>query len=102
LLEKQMAWSGTHPQRICNLGGGQPNTMSLLQLSQWCRQRLGPHTVGADPHDRLFDIPWFVMDCRRAQSIWDWRPQTGVFDILEEIAGHAEQHENWLEVSGVS
>jgi CDP-paratose 2-epimerase len=100
LLEKQLAWSGNHARRICNFGGGQANTMSLLQLSQWCRERFGNHAIAAEPQHRRFDIPWFVMDYRRAESLWGWRPQVGLFDILDEIAGHAEQHDNWLEVSG--
>jgi CDP-paratose 2-epimerase len=31
---------------------------------------------------------------------WDWKPQTSLAAILEEIATHAEAHPNWLKLSG--
>jgi CDP-paratose 2-epimerase len=100
LLNKQFAFSGSAPSRVFNLGGGARNTMSLLQLTRWCEQRFGKHPVAADPRDRPFDIPWMVMDYRRAEQFWNWRPQRGISAILDEIALHAEQHEDWLSISG--
>jgi CDP-paratose 2-epimerase len=100
LLKKQFAWNGATPSRIFNLGGGPDNAISLLELSEWCEQRFGKHPVGADKNDRLFDIPWMVMDYRKAGSMWNWRPTRGILDILDEIARHAQSHENWLEISG--
>jgi CDP-paratose 2-epimerase len=100
LLSKQFAFSGSPPSRVFNLGGGPQNTMSLLQLSQWCADRFGPHPVAADDRPRPFDIPWMVMDYRRAQQFWDWRPSHSIENILEEIAVHAQEHENWLAISG--
>lgn len=100
LLHKQFALTGAAPKRIFNFGGGPQNTMSLLQLSNWCDARLGKHTVAADPNDRLFDIPWMVMDYRQAEQFWNWRPRQNIASILDEIALHAQQHEDWLALSG--
>jgi CDP-paratose 2-epimerase len=100
LLHKQFDSTGPSDTRIINLGGGVENTLSLRQLSDWCEHRFGKHAVASDPRDRLFDIPWMVMDYRKATAIWDWRPTRGIYDILEEIALHAERHENWLQISG--
>jgi CDP-paratose 2-epimerase len=100
LLKKQFAFSGVPDRRIYNLGGGPAGTMSLLQLSDWCRSRFGEHAVAADSVDRKFDVPWMVMDHSRATADWSWRPTTAIEAILEEIAAHAEQNPDWLTISG--
>jgi CDP-paratose 2-epimerase len=98
LLARQM----TEPTLVeppINLGGGPANSMSLRQLSDWCGQRFSPRDVGADAKPRPFDIPWMVMDSRRASGRWNWRPQTSLETILVEIAAHAEKHLDWLDIS---
>jgi CDP-paratose 2-epimerase len=86
--------------RLQNVSGGAESATSLAQLSRWCGQRFGPATVGSDPKPRAFDIPWMVLDHSLASRQWGWRPRTCIEDILAEIAAHAEQHPEWLEVSG--
>jgi CDP-paratose 2-epimerase len=100
LLKKQFAFSGGASRRIYNLGGGPQNTLSLLQLSDWCRDRFGEHLVASDSVDRKFDIPWMVMDHSRATADWDWKPQISIGKILAEIAVHAEANPDWLAISG--
>lgn len=72
--------------RICNFGGGPKNCLSLSQLSHWCREHLGPHEVGSDPQPRPFDLPWIVLDSRRAEKLWDWKVSLPLSRILDEIA----------------
>ena len=74
--------------------------MSLAQLSDWCRERFGEQTVRRNQQTRRFDIPWMVMDAAQAKSIWGWERQTTLQTILEEIALHAQEHPEWLELSG--
>lgn len=99
VLRKQLATRETGKPRTVNFGGGKENSMSLAQLSKWCAERFGPHQVASDPKPRPFDVPWLVMDSRLAEQTWDWRPAMALEAVLEEIAGHAEAHPNWLEVS---
>ena len=73
--------------------------MSLAQLSAWCAERFGEHTVDSESSERPFDIPWLVLDSRRAASAWQWAPQTKLDDILNEIAAHADQNPAWLELT---
>lgn len=101
VLRKQMS-SESGPQRVMNFGGGSNNAMSLAELSNWCFNRYGKHQVSSKSDMRRFDIPWLVMDSRLAQKTWGWAPQTSLENILLEIAEHAEQHPEWLDVSGVS
>ncbi len=99
VLKKQMAFSvnvnvererrleGGVDYRICNFGGGVGNSCSLRQLSEWCEKRFGPRKVEADPKPRPYDLPWVVMDSSRAGKLWDWKVQTSMEKIFDEIAG---------------
>jgi CDP-paratose 2-epimerase len=98
-LQKQLSAVETKKPRIVNFGGGTENSMSLAQLSNWCAERLGLHEVASDPTPRSFDVPWLVIDSRLAEETWGWRLTMPLEAILEEIAGHAEAHPNWLEMS---
>ena len=93
------AHSSPSGDRVANLGGGAASATSLRQLSDWCGGRLGAQAVTADPAPRPFDVPWLVLDPTKAGRLWQWRPQTTVPAILEEIAAHAEAHPDWLELS---
>ena len=85
--------------KILHASGGKERALSLRQLSAWCEDRFGPHSVAADPVERPFDIPWMVMDAGRAAKYWDWRPEISLEAILGEIARHTEEHPGWLEVT---
>ena len=98
LLRQQMNTDKCAP-RIVNVAGGIENSMSLAQLTAWCAERFGPHQISSDNRARPFDVPWLVLDSTVAARVWNWEPQTKLHDILEEIAIHAEQHPEWLELS---
>jgi CDP-paratose 2-epimerase len=85
--------------RIFHVGGGIGSARSLLQLTAWCDDRFGPHAVAEDPAPRPYDLPWIVLDARRAESRWQWRPTRGPEQIFQEIAEHAERNPEWLEHS---
>ena len=99
LLEKQFTTGRSTEPSVINLGGGAANAMSLAQLSDWCAEHFGTHTVVSDPAVRPFDVPWLVMDSRVAQQTWEWQPVTSLSAILDEIAAHAESRPDWLDVS---
>ena len=84
-------------ENIFNIGGGQENTFSLMELSGWCTDRWGPHSVESVPDTRQFDVPWLAMDSRLASSQFDWSPQTSLTDILSDIGQHAEDNPDWLD-----
>ncbi len=101
LMFKQMN-TGSAVQRVLNLGGGIGRSMSLAELSSWCRNRYGDNTLSSHSQTHQFDVPWLVMDSSIAETVWDWRPQTTLEEILTEIALHAEENPQWLELSGMS
>ncbi len=100
LLEKQLsAPKLASSDRLANFAGGAASAMSLKQLSEWCAQRFGPHSVVTDGTPRPFDIPWVVLDSAKATRLWGWTPATATTTILDEIARHAETHPDWLDLS---
>jgi len=100
VLLAQMKHRGNDQPRVINLSGGAANSMSLAQLTGWCDARFGKHTVTSDAHPRPFDIPWMVLDSTLAEKTWNWAPKILLPQVLDEIARHAEQNPNWLEISG--
>ncbi len=98
LLVKQMGAPGGGKGAV-NVGGGLKHSLSLAELSRWCEQQFGPHPIAREPLDRPYDVPWLILNSERAGNQWDWRPLTPLADILAEIARHAEDHPEWLELS---
>lgn len=101
LLQQQTATNPASSTRLFNLGGGVANSVSLAELSDWCCRRFGSRDVGSVPDMRRFDIPWLIMDSALAEKTWGWKPRTTLDEIFSEIALHAEEHPEWLELSGV-
>jgi CDP-paratose 2-epimerase len=82
--------------RLMNVSGGQPNSMSLAQLTEWCDQRFAPHRPVGDGSERPYDVPWLILDSSEALEMTGWKAQISLPKILEEIATHAESHPDWL------
>jgi len=98
LLIRQLRCRETR-ERLVHVSGGATQSMSLRQLSAWCTQRWGDQPVASDPKPRSFDLPWVVLDSRKARDIWDWKPEKPLPAILEEIAKQAENEADWLDLS---
>lgn len=81
---------------LVNVSSGTTGSMSLRELTQWCATRFGPVPIDSDPVERVFDLPWVVLDATLAREAWGWAPEIGVDSILSEIADHAEAHPDWL------
>jgi CDP-paratose 2-epimerase len=84
---------------VWTVGGGPANAMSLAEMSHWCAERFGAHDVAAGGTSRRWDVPWVVMDSRRAAGTFGWQPSTRIEDILDGIARHYVDHPDWLDVS---
>ena len=99
LIAQQIEYSGQSGVTTFNVGGGRGNAMSLAQLTSWCAERFGKHSVESDPTPRSFDVPWLVMDNRETTAQFNWRPKRDLPSILDEIANHAQRNPNWLDLS---
>src|SRR5262249_41843649 len=101
LIVQQMQTSDNNRPVCVNVSGGRANSMSLEQLSQWCSARFGFLPVESESSSRPFDVPWLILDSRRAAKEWNWKVETPIGSVLEEIAVHAEAHPDWLQISGL-
>jgi CDP-paratose 2-epimerase len=99
MVDFQLQSSG--PGQLLNVSGGQPNSMSLAQLTEWCDRRFGSHQPTADGSERPYDVPWLILDSSRAKGVTGWEPRTSLHQILDEIANHAAAHPDWLTWCGV-
>lgn len=100
LIVSQMRTTREDGQRIYTAGGGPENATSLAQLTAWCNGRFGPHSPELDATPRPYDIPWIAMDSSDAVRDFNWRIEKPLSLILDEIATHAENNPDWLELSG--
>jgi CDP-paratose 2-epimerase len=97
LLSQMVANSDATTSAIYNVSGGLSNSMSLHELTDWCRDRFGKHSIGVDLNTRRMDVPWLILDCNRVEQQLHWKPEIGIYDVLDEIAEHAQAHPQWLE-----
>lgn len=98
LVLLQMGANSDAPRaKICNVSGRLSNSMSLRELNTWCNDQFGYRPVASDPATRPFDVPWLILDSRLACRQWNWAPEVSIGSILDEIAGHARTHPNWLD-----
>jgi len=88
------------PGQLLNVSGGQANSMSLAQLTEWCDRRFGPHRPLADGAERPYDVPWLILDSAKAKAVAAWKPEIDLQQILAEIADHAAAHPDWLKWCG--
>ena len=89
----------TQKPRVMNFSGGSTNSMSLLNLTNWCNNRYELMDVERTSEERQFDIGWMVLDSRSALEHWGWKPVTAIEDTLIEIAKFADIHPKWLQTS---
>jgi CDP-paratose 2-epimerase len=99
LIEMQMNHSRNDKKRIQNVSGGTASACSLKQCSNWCANRYGEHIVKSRKTNRVYDIPWLILDSTLAKDQWGWSPKITREQIFCEIADHAEKNKNWLELS---
>jgi CDP-paratose 2-epimerase len=102
LIAAQIRRSDREGRRVCNVGGGIQNAISLARLTAWCNQRFGCFLPAPDLQPRPFDAPWIVMDSAAVRRDFGWTPQRSLASILEEIAGHARENPDWLDRCGLS
>lgn len=99
LLKQIQSPTQTGIPQIINVAGGRKQSLSLARLSDWCAERFGPHDIAIETSPRPFDIPWMVLDSALASNVWNWQPERSLEQILSEIAQHAQEHPDWLEIS---
>jgi CDP-paratose 2-epimerase len=86
---------------LFNVSGGLANSMSLAQLTAWCNVRFPAYEPIADGSERHYDVPWLILDSRKAFTATAWKPSIDLQQILDEIADHAIANPDWFDRCGV-
>ena len=94
LVDFQLRKGG--PGQLLNVSGGQANSMSLAQLTEWCDGRFGPESTDGETRSVPTTSPWLILDSSKALTATGWEPQIGLHQILEQIADHAAANPDWL------
>jgi CDP-paratose 2-epimerase len=100
LIEEQLQeperWRGA----VYNVGGGRNCSLSLLELTDLCREISGCEVeIAASPETRPGDVPIYVSDCSALFARTTWRPQRTARQILEDISRWAAEHGTALEAA---
>ena len=98
LVDGQLADPGRWDGAKVNVGGGRERSLSLLETTALCAEITG-NRVEIEPsaETRPGDVPLYISDCRRLESLTDWRPRRSARDILADIHGWIRDHEHDLE-----
>lgn len=76
-----------------NAGGGLEQSVSLLELTEICRDVTGKSVmITPQPETRYADIPVYVSDNRAITSFCGWRPTVSVDQTIREIR-------DWIETT---
>ncbi len=97
LLKRQLQSIDTHNGQIYNVGGGISLSLSLAELTDFCRDITGREIpIENVPETREADIPYYVSDCRHVCAAASWQPEHSLRDILQEISSWIEEHATQL------
>lgn len=94
LIDEQLnapeQWRGV----TVNVGGGAGCSLSLLETTELCRAITGRTVeIGAAAQDRPGDIPIYISDCTRLETMTAWRPRRDPETILSDIHTWILDHE---------
>ncbi len=84
----------TNPEKfnngVFNVGGGLQRSFSLQELTEKCKLITGNELdVGEEPCERYADIPVYITNNKRIQSICDWKIKFNVEEVVHDVY-------NWL------
>jgi len=71
---------------VYNAGGGPANSVSLVELTDKCRQQTGRSiSTGRVRETREFDIPYYVTDNTAVTAATGWAPTRSVDRVLDDV-----------------
>lgn len=92
-LERPELWDGT----AYNVGGGLETSVSLLELTELCRELTGRQVpIHSREESSPADIRLYVTDHGRASTAFGWRPRHSVRDIIADVRDWVQSHESDL------
>ena len=97
LLQLQLNDPAIHSGQVYNVGGGRESSVSLLELTELCRQATGKTIpIQTEAVTRLGDVRIYLSDTSKVRTAVGWKPRWTVERIIESIAGWIRDCENEL------
>jgi CDP-paratose 2-epimerase len=89
---------------VFNVGGGIEGSVSMLELTGLCRERVGREVpMGSVAETSPVDVPLYVSDARKAADTFGWTASRAPAHIVDEIAGWiADEEETLAPLFGVT
>jgi CDP-paratose 2-epimerase len=71
---------------VLNVGGGVERSISLMELTELCRNIVGNSVATSGVSDTAgFDVPLYISDCRKVFARSSWRPKRSVETLVADI-----------------
>ena len=83
--------------RVYNIGGGAPNTISLLQLLDFLKNEAGLPVEPSYDDWRPGDQPVYVSDIQKADDEFGWRPQVDWTEGVGKLVDWVRENRTMLE-----
>jgi CDP-paratose 2-epimerase len=86
LLTRQLNDFDQADGRVFNVGGGEGNTLSLIELTVLCRKITGNKVeIDAEPINRPYDVMIYITDNRQVSEAFGWQPARSPDLLLEDV-----------------
>ena len=86
LVAQQIADLARHDGATYNVGGGPERSVSLVELTELCRERTGrPIPTGSNPTTSPADVPYYVTDTSHVTRETGWSPRRGLTELLDDV-----------------
>jgi CDP-paratose 2-epimerase len=97
LVDEQLGDQGHWQGVTANVGGGRECSLSLLETTELCRELTGNELeIESRAENRPGDVPVYLSDCSRLESLTSWRPRRTPRDVLADLLGWVDEHESSL------
>ena len=86
LVELQLREPNRFAKEVFNIGGGREISVSLLELTVLCEHSSGRKiSITPEAEQRYADIPVYLSDISKIESLCDWSPKLSCAQIVEDI-----------------
>ncbi|MGC4022139.1 MAG: NAD-dependent epimerase/dehydratase family protein [Cyclobacteriaceae bacterium] len=94
LIKIQLSNMNPFKGEIFNVGGGLMSSVSLKELTSYCEEITGNKIkINSVPENRPADVPLYITDNSKINSISQWSPKINPKSILEDIFLWMKEHE---------
>ena len=86
LIELQVRKINSINNFVVNVGGGKKNAISLKNLTKISQKvTVNKVKIFSKKNTSEYDIPYYVTDNTKVQSMYKWKPKKKILDITQDI-----------------